>query len=128
MIRCIWPDGMEIKPDGVHALDPCSYDVIEEHHGVTVRVLRCRNCGHEEIEWEDTGRWIPVKEGLPKGKVGVSLTVAYHDYRYVDAANYVKDGIFESATKPGTVYAPDGDARPIAWMLMPEPYREEETK
>jgi hypothetical protein len=43
---------MEIRPDGVHRLDPCSYDVIEEHRGVTVRVLRCRRCGRQEIEWE----------------------------------------------------------------------------
>ena len=51
MSRCQWPDGMEIRPDGVHRLDPCTYDVIEEHRGVTVRVLRCRRCGHQEIEW-----------------------------------------------------------------------------
>lgn len=51
MSRCQWPDGMEIRPDGVHRLDPCTYDVIEEHRGVTVRVLKCRRCGHQEIEW-----------------------------------------------------------------------------
>ena len=51
MSRCQWPDGMEIKPDGVNRLDPCTYDMVEEHHGVTVRVLRCSRCGHQEIEW-----------------------------------------------------------------------------
>lgn len=126
MSRCQWPEGMEIRPDGVHRLDPCTYDVIEEHRDVTVRVLRCSRCGHQEIEWEDTGRWIPVSERLPKDREGVILTIAHHSYRYVDAANHVTDGSFASAVKPGTKYTPDGEDRPVAWMPIPEPYREED--
>lgn len=45
-------NGVIFKPDGVNELDPCFYDEIEEHRNVTVRVLRCRNCGHIELEWK----------------------------------------------------------------------------
>ena len=44
-------DGITIKPDGVHELDPCLYELIEEHKNVTVEVLRCVRCGHIEITW-----------------------------------------------------------------------------
>lgn len=53
MPKCQFPPGITIKPDGVHELDPCQYQQIEEHHGCTVRVLRCKKCGHIEIEWEE---------------------------------------------------------------------------
>ena len=52
MYRCRFPDGLTIKPDGQNELDPCFYDVVEEYRNVTVRVLRCRNCGRIELEWE----------------------------------------------------------------------------
>lgn len=55
--RCKFPDGITIKPDGVHELDPCSYAVMETHRDVTVEVLQCQKCGHIEISWyyqEDT--------------------------------------------------------------------------
>lgn len=119
MSRCQWPEGMEIRPDGVHRLDPCTYDVIEEHRDVTVRVLRCSRCGHQESEWEDTGRWIPVSERLPKYD---QRALVWSDYYYIAA--YWPDG-------------PAGDEKPWfnpaigffaaeAWMPLPEPYREED--
>ena len=49
--KCHFPEGIEIKPDGIHKLDACVYEVIDECHAI-VRVLRCKKCGHEEIEWE----------------------------------------------------------------------------
>lgn len=52
MCKCEWPDGVSIKPDGVHDLDPCVYETELEVHGVTVRVLKCVKCGHREFEWE----------------------------------------------------------------------------
>lgn len=51
MSRCIWPDGMEIRPDGVNALDPCVFDELETVEGATVTVLRCRYCGRIEVSW-----------------------------------------------------------------------------
>ena len=42
---------MEIRPDGIHVLDPCSYDVIETHEGVNLKILRCRRCGNIDFEW-----------------------------------------------------------------------------
>ena len=55
--KCSFPEGMTIRPDGVHELDPCTYEVVEKYRNVTVEVLRCPKCGHTEIGWyrqEDT--------------------------------------------------------------------------
>lgn len=51
MERCTCGDGITVKPDGVHELDPCEYEVVEAYRNVTVEVLRCRRCGHIEITW-----------------------------------------------------------------------------
>lgn len=50
--RCRFPDGITIKPDGVHPLDPCVYEDKEIHTNVTVYVSQCRKCGHVDIRWE----------------------------------------------------------------------------
>ena len=55
--KCSFPEGMTIRPDGVHELDPCTYEVVEKYRNVIVEVLRCPKCGHTEISWyrqEDT--------------------------------------------------------------------------
>ena len=55
--KCSFGEGITIKPDGKNELDPCSYETIEIHRNVTVRVLRCKKCGHIELQWhrqEDT--------------------------------------------------------------------------
>lgn len=49
--RCTLPDGVDIKPDGIHSLDPCIYEDIEIHKNVTVIVSRCKNCGKIDISW-----------------------------------------------------------------------------
>jgi hypothetical protein len=49
--KCSFGNGTTIKPDGIHDLDPCQYDVIEKYRNVTVEILRCKNCGHVEISW-----------------------------------------------------------------------------
>ena len=50
--KCSFGEGITVKPNGVDELDPCKYVVEEEYMNVTVRVLKCRKCGHVEIEWE----------------------------------------------------------------------------
>lgn len=50
--KCSFGDGVVIKPNGTDELDPCLYEVEEEYTNVTVRVMKCKKCGHEEIEWE----------------------------------------------------------------------------
>lgn len=50
--KCSWHDGVTIKPDGINELDPCDYVEIETHTNVTVHVLKCKYCGHVELEWE----------------------------------------------------------------------------
>lgn len=49
--KCAFKDGVVIKPDGVNELDPCVYEVVETHQNVTVNVLKCKKCGHIELEW-----------------------------------------------------------------------------
>ncbi len=44
-------DGVQVRIGGV-PVDPCIYEEVERHEGVTVTVLRCKRCGHVEIEWE----------------------------------------------------------------------------
>ena len=56
-MKCQFPNGVSIKPDGVNELVPCIYKDIEMHTNVTVVVSRCKNCGNVEISWhrqEDT--------------------------------------------------------------------------
>lgn len=50
--RCRFPNGVAVKPDGIHPLDPCIYDDKEIHTNVTVYVGQCRECGHVDIRWE----------------------------------------------------------------------------
>lgn len=50
-MKCQYPNGMEVKI-GEHEVDPCFYEEIEKYENVTVTVLRCKKCGHIEIEWE----------------------------------------------------------------------------
>lgn len=55
--KCQFPEGVTIKPDGVHELDPCVYEEVERYANVTVIVNRCKRCGHVELMWfrqEDT--------------------------------------------------------------------------
>ena len=51
--KCTFKDGVTIKPDGVNELDPCVYEVVETHKNVTVNVLKCKKCGHIELEWSE---------------------------------------------------------------------------
>ena len=56
-MKCCWPEGMIVKPDGINELDPCIYEDIEMYINVTVIVSRCKNCEHIDIRWmrqEDT--------------------------------------------------------------------------
>lgn len=55
--KCGFQDGIMFKPDGVHILDPCRYEVIEKYANVTVEISRCMKCGSVDITWyrqEDT--------------------------------------------------------------------------
>ena len=49
--KCQFPEGVTIKPDGIHELDPCVYEEVERYANVTVIVNRCKNCGHIELMW-----------------------------------------------------------------------------
>lgn len=49
--KCIMPNGLSVKPDGVNELDPCVYETIEQYANVTVTISRCIKCGHIDISW-----------------------------------------------------------------------------
>lgn len=50
MMKCSF-NGLTIKPDGIHELDPCVYEDIEMHTNCTVIVAKCKNCGNIDIRW-----------------------------------------------------------------------------
>lgn len=57
MDKCKFPDGIVIKPDGIHELDPCEYQEVERYANVTISIRRCKKCGNIDISWfrqEDT--------------------------------------------------------------------------
>ena len=55
--KCEWPGGMTVLLDGVHELDPCVYEEVETIHNVTAHVLRCKQCGHIELEFTRQDEW-----------------------------------------------------------------------
>lgn len=52
MTKCTHPEGLTIKPDGIHEMDACVYKVKEVHRNVTVTVSECTRCGSVDISWE----------------------------------------------------------------------------
>ena len=54
MHKCQFPDGMNIKPDGVNELDPCVYETTEFYTNVNVEIVKCKYCGNIDIRWYRT--------------------------------------------------------------------------
>lgn len=44
-------NGFDIKPDGIHSLDPCQFEEDEVWTNVTVQILKCKKCGEVSIGW-----------------------------------------------------------------------------
>ena len=51
--KCSWGDGVSVRPDGEHELDPCIYQDIQILRNVTVVVSRCIRCGHMSFGWRE---------------------------------------------------------------------------
>lgn len=49
--KCQYPEGVHLVI-GKNEVDPCLYEEIEKYQNVTITVLRCKRCGHIELEWE----------------------------------------------------------------------------
>lgn len=49
--KCSWGDGISIRPDGEHELDPCIYQDVQILKNVTVVISRCIRCGHMSFGW-----------------------------------------------------------------------------
>lgn len=50
MCKCSF-DGVSIRPDGIHELDPCVYEDIEKYANATIIISRCKKCGNIEMSW-----------------------------------------------------------------------------
>lgn len=44
-------DNIRIYFGGIE-IDTCQYEEIEKYENVTVSILKCKKCGHIEIEWQ----------------------------------------------------------------------------
>ncbi len=51
MHKCSFPEGISIRPDSYHELDPCLYEDIEVHTNCCVIISRCKRCGNIDISW-----------------------------------------------------------------------------
>ncbi len=50
-VRCGAFSSYENSIGGV-LIDPCKYDEVETVENAIVHILRCSECGHEEVSWE----------------------------------------------------------------------------
>jgi len=49
--RCRFPEGIDIKPNGVNSLIPCKFKEKEVHTNVNVSIIQCERCGRILVEW-----------------------------------------------------------------------------
>lgn len=49
--KCKFPEGIIIKPDGIHEVLPHSYQLREVHENVTVIIAECKRCGRTDVAW-----------------------------------------------------------------------------
>lgn len=49
--KCSWGEGISIRPDGEHELDPCIYEDVQIFKNVTVVISRCVRCGNLVLGW-----------------------------------------------------------------------------
>ena len=57
MDKCKFPDGVVVKLDGIHEVEPHAYRLKQKLKNVTVEILECSECGDVSIGWyrqEDT--------------------------------------------------------------------------
>lgn len=64
MPKCTHLNGIIIKPDGIHELDPCIWEETERYENVTVSVCKCINCGEIDIGWvrQDNTRKVDIEK------------------------------------------------------------------
>lgn len=50
-VRCDFPHGVTIKPDGEYEMNPCDFKLVLRYENVTVEILECKKCGDVSIGW-----------------------------------------------------------------------------
>lgn len=51
MPLCDYEGWLEFRPDGEHAVSLHDYEEVEVIEGVTIQILRCRQCGRLSYGW-----------------------------------------------------------------------------
>lgn len=103
-------------------MDSDCADITDHHIGKEQGNDECKEwseqwSGYEDAEEKDRlGQWIPCSERLPENAMNV---IAQFSSGTVTELRYAGNGIFEGIYNYSTKVI-------IAWMPLPEPYREEE--
>lgn len=58
--KCIMPNGVVIKPDGVNELDPCLYETTNIFTNCIVEISKCVRCGNISVTWRRTDTTLEV--------------------------------------------------------------------
>lgn len=110
------------------AIDALSHMCSEDENGITVSRANVNSMLRALPSSQPEQRWIPCSERLPE--VGKEVLVCYDFkcHRSVYIANFYGDGEFhgyddEYLTPEGRKYR-----KAVAWMELPEPYREKSKK
>ena len=52
--KCVFPDGLSIKPNGINELDPCLYETEQILTNCIVEISKCKKCGNISVSWKRT--------------------------------------------------------------------------
>ena len=118
-------DALRAIKHGLWEIDIPSPTVPEyvEHHEQIKNMMEIVDGWIKRINEEPaTNRWIPIREQMPSNDREVLL-----QFRYNQAAGFWNSLNWETCAGDGYYNTiEDFEGQPIAWMPLPEPYKEEE--
>lgn len=51
IVPCFMPDGIIIKPDGIHEAEAHVYDSDVCYSNISLCIWKCKKCGHYSLQW-----------------------------------------------------------------------------